>query len=73
MPENVHLNNNYIKQLFTCTLTSLCSLTQLSLSEEANHECYKAFCSGHRGVLMRLTKETDKAMAVEMLSNKHYH
>ena len=43
------------------------------MAEEANHEHYKVIQSRHRGALMRLTKEIDKVMAVEMLNNEHHH
>ena len=41
--------------------------------EEANRECYKAIQAGHRGALTRFTKKIDKVMAVEKLSDEHYH
>ena len=43
------------------------------MGEETNHEHYKAIWAGHRGALMRLTKEIDDVMAVEALRDEHYH
>ena len=43
------------------------------MGEEANREHYKAIRAEHRGALMKITKEIDDVMAVEALSDKHYH
>ena len=43
------------------------------MGEEANRERYKAIRAGHRGTLTRLTKEIDDIMAMEKLSDEHYH
>ena len=43
------------------------------MSEETNRERYKAIRAGHRGVLMRLTREIDEVMGVETLGDKHHH
>ena len=40
--------------------------------EEANYDRYKAIRAGHRGTLMRLTKEIDDVLIVEMLNDEHH-
>ncbi|XP_065886111.1 uncharacterized protein [Dysidea avara] len=43
------------------------------MTEEANHNRYKAYRAGHRGALTRLTKEIDEVLASKTLNEEHRH
>ena len=43
------------------------------MTEEANHNRYKAYRAGHRGALTRLTKEIDEVLESKTLNEEHRH